>query len=247
MSASGAAPRTSSLEFSRSMRVRLRVKRVIDIVAASVLLVVLSPAIAVIAVVIRVRDGRPVIFRQTRVGRGGSNFTMLKFRTMRPDAEEQVDELRELNERSGPLFKLNEDPRITRTGRFLRRSSLDELPQLLNVLGGSMSLVGPRPALPVEVDLFPDHLRQRELLPQGITGLWQLSGRTDPDFGKYTALDLAYIERWSLRLDLSILLRTPFVVLSHSLRRQAVATVDEVPVPSSAPGPSTRLPSDPVT
>jgi lipopolysaccharide/colanic/teichoic acid biosynthesis glycosyltransferase len=175
-----------------------------------------------------VADGWPVLFRQTRVGRDGRPFTMLKFRTMVPDAEARLDDVAHRNERRGPLFKAGDDPRVTRVGRILRHTSLDELPQLWNVLVGTMSLVGPRPALYPEREQFPPQLLARESMPPGMTGLWQLDGRTDPDFGKYTELDLRYVADWSLWLDLRILARTPFVVVRHGwaeLRRVSTRVV----------------------
>ena len=135
---------------------------------------------------------------------------------MTTDAEDRQHHLLHHNERTGPLFKVSDDPRITRSGRLLRRTSLDELPQFLNVLKGDMSVVGPRPALPAEVERFPAELRRREEMRPGITGLWQVDGRTDADFGKYTTLDLRYVDEWSLRLDLAIMCRTPFVMLRHA-------------------------------
>lgn len=198
---------------------RAAVKRSLDIVAATLVLGLLSPVFAAIAAYVAVRDGRPVIFRQVRVGRDGRPFTIFKFRTMVPDAERRREQMAAENERRGPLFKVSDDPRITRSGRILRRSSADELPQFVNVLRGDMSVVGPRPALPSEVEHFPPELRVRELVPPGITGLWQVDGRTDADFGKYTELDRRYVEQWSLRLDLSIVLRTPFVIIRHAFGR----------------------------
>jgi len=206
------------------MFLRLKVKRLLDLIVSATMLVVLSPIFLIIAVAILLKDGRPVFYRQTRVGHRGREFTMIKFRTMTKDADATIGSLQGQNDRSGPLFKVNDDPRVTFTGRVLRRTSLDELPQLINVFVGKMSLVGPRPALPSEVARFPDELRLRESVPQGITGLWQLNGRMDADFGKYTELDLRYVETWSLHQDLVILIRTPFVVISHALKRHAIST-----------------------
>jgi lipopolysaccharide/colanic/teichoic acid biosynthesis glycosyltransferase len=203
-------------ETSSKRRVRRAVKRAFDAVASAYVLILCTPVFVAVAVYIAVLDGRPVFFRQTRVGRHGRTFTMYKFRTMENDAEERRHHLLHHNERRGPLFKVSDDPRVTRSGRFLRRSSLDELPQFLNVLKGDMSIVGPRPALPHEVESFTPELRRRELVPPGITGLWQLDGRADPDFGKYTELDLRYVDHWSLRMDLTIMLRTPAVLISHT-------------------------------
>ena len=183
---------------------------------ASALVVLMLPVMIAIAVAILVVDGRPVLFRQTRVGRDGEPFRILKFRTMVPDASELLIDLLDRNERTGPLFKLRDDPRLTRTGDWLRRTSLDELPQLLNVIAGTMSLVGPRPALYEERAQFPPELAEREGLRPGITGLWQVTARLEPDFRKYGALDLIYVHSWSIRGDLWLLLKTPFVVARHS-------------------------------
>ncbi len=151
-----------------------------------------------------------MLFRQERVGRDGATFQMTKFRTMVVDAEQRKAELAARNERSGPLFKMDdrEDPRITRIGRFLRATSLDELPQLFNVLHGTMSLVGPRPALQSEVDEFPAELHARHQVRPGITGLWQVEARDNPSFEAYVRLDLFYVQNWSLPLDLVVLLGT---------------------------------------
>lgn len=205
------------------LRARLRLKRGFDVVAAMLSVVLLSPVLLTVAAVILLLEGRPVLFRQTRVGRFGRSFEMRKFRTMVPDAQDLRDELEVQNHRKGPLFKVNDDPRVTRVGRLLRRTSLDELPQLFNVIDGSMSLVGPRPSLYSEREHFPPELLVRERLPQGITGLWQLEGRLDPEFAAYRDLDIRYVEGWSLRRDAWLLARTPFVVLAHALLRTPVA------------------------
>lgn len=193
------------------------IKRVIDLGGALVLTALLSPLLLGIAVALKWREPRwPVLFRQRRVGLNGRQFWCFKFRTMVPDAERQQEQLRHLNIMSGPVFKVPDDPRITKLGRTLRRLSLDELPQLFNVLGGQMSLVGPRPALPDEVVQYGDSYRKRLSVRPGITGLWQVSGRNDiQDFHEWMALDLEYIDRWSLTLDLKILFRTIPVVLQQ--------------------------------
>ena len=183
-------------------------KRIFDTVSAGVVLLVASPVMLVVAAVIKLGDRGPVFFRQQRVGHDGELFGLLKFRTMVVDAEQQLASLASTNERNGPLFKMESDPRVTRVGRFLRQSSLDELPQLFNVLAGEMSLVGPRPALPSEVDKFPLELRARQRVKPGITGLWQVEARDNPSFEAYRRLDLFYVENWSLILDLMILLGT---------------------------------------
>jgi exopolysaccharide biosynthesis polyprenyl glycosylphosphotransferase len=194
----------------------LVVKRLIDILGATVGLVLLSPVLLVTALVIRVRDGSPVIFRQTRVGLHGRPFTILKFRTMEPDAEERLHEVAHLNELQGAAFKATNDPRLSSVGGFLRRTSIDELPQLWNVLRGEMSLVGPRPPLPSEVIEYDIWHRRRLSMKPGITGLWQVASREEPDFDRWVELDLTYIDRWTLWLDISILLRTmPSVLMAR--------------------------------
>ncbi len=188
-------------------------KRIFDVVVASTLLFLTAPVIAAAMAAIKITSRGPVLFRQTRVGVDGEEFTMLKLRTMVADAEARLDELAELNEADGPLFKIERDPRVTRVGRFLRRSSIDELPQLVAVLQGTMSMVGPRPALPREVGEWDDATRERLRVLPGLTGLWQVSGRSDASFDSYKRLDLAYVHNWSLRHDLSICVRTIAVVL----------------------------------
>jgi lipopolysaccharide/colanic/teichoic acid biosynthesis glycosyltransferase len=158
-----------------------------------------------IALAIAVREGRPVLFRQARVGKDGQYFNVYKFRTMVVDAEEKKASLASQNHGNGLLFKVRDDPRVTRTGAWLRRWSLDELPQLLNVLKGDMSLVGPRPPLPDEVAHYTDYVRRRLVVKPGITGLWQVSGRSDLPWDEAVRLDLRYVENWSLILDLQIL------------------------------------------
>ena len=184
------------------------VKRAIDLVVAATALVVLSPVLLVVATWIRLRDGAPVLFRQVRIGLHGRKFEVLKFRTMVPGAEAMLDDLAEQSEVVGAAFKMTDDPRVTPTGRFLRRTSLDELPQLWNVLKGEMSLVGPRPALPREVDSYDLWHRRRLSMKPGITGLWQVSARRSASFDTWAQLDLSYIDRWSLWLDFKILART---------------------------------------
>ncbi len=191
-------------------------KRLLDMVGAGLGLVLLAPVFAAIALAVRLDDGGPVLFRQIRVGRGGQEFAILKFRTMCVDAEARVVALEQANEGAGPLFKMKDDPRVTRVGGFLRRTSLDELPQLWNVLTGTMSLVGPRPALPREVAVYEDFADRRLLVTPGITGLWQVSGRSDLDWAEGVRLDLHYVENWSFLHDVVILARTvPSVLRSR--------------------------------
>jgi lipopolysaccharide/colanic/teichoic acid biosynthesis glycosyltransferase len=165
------------------------------------------------ALVIRITSPGPVLYRQIRCGLYGRRFTLIKFRSMIDGAEDVLWEIRHLNEMSGPVFKMRNDPRVTPFGRFLRRSSVDELPQLWNVLKGEMSLVGPRAPLPDEVAAYTNGQRRRLSVKPGITCLWQVSGRSQIDFDKWMALDLEYIDNWSLLLDLQILARTIPVVL----------------------------------
>jgi lipopolysaccharide/colanic/teichoic acid biosynthesis glycosyltransferase len=177
-------------------------------VAASFALLLAGPLMVLVSLLIKLQDRGPVLFRQVRVGQGGEEFAVLKFRTMHVDAEARLAELKTGNERNGPLFKMTDDPRVTKIGKFLRSTSIDELPQLLNVIGGSMSLVGPRPALPKEVAQFPPELRHRESVTPGITGLWQVEARDNPSFEAYRRLDLFYVENWSITLDLMIVIGT---------------------------------------
>ncbi|WP_421119146.1 sugar transferase [Aquihabitans daechungensis] len=188
-------------------------KRTFDLVGAGGLLILTAPIQLVVAIAVKLDSKGPVLFRQVRVGRDSEPFSVLKIRTMVVDAEARLAELRELNEADGPLFKMADDPRITRVGRFLRVTSLDELPQLWNVMRGDMSLVGPRPALPHETEEWDALLTQRLRVKPGITGMWQVSGRSDTTFEDYTRLDLYYVDNWSLATDLAILAKTIPVVL----------------------------------
>ncbi|KRE91856.1 polyprenyl glycosylphosphotransferase [Arthrobacter sp. Soil764] len=183
-------------------------KRLFDISASALLIVLLSPLMFIVSILIRFDSSGPILFRQTRVGIEGKNFYMLKFRSMVADAEQRLSELVELNEGNGVLFKMKRDPRITRVGQYLRRFSLDELPQLFNVLEGTMSLVGPRPPLPREVESYESDVRRRLLVKPGLTGLWQVSGRSNLSWQDSVRLDLYYVENWSLLGDLVIILRT---------------------------------------
>jgi len=188
---------------------QLAAKRLLDIVGGFGLLVVLSPVMLLIATAVALTSRGPVIYAQRRIGKGGHPFTMYKFRSMDRDAHD----LRHLHAHrnrhtTGPVFKVPDDPRVTRVGRVIRRLSLDELPQLLNVIRGDMSLVGPRPALPEEFALCSSDVRQRTLVPPGLTCIWQVSGRSDVDFLRWVDMDLEYIRTWTLRLDLLLLIRT---------------------------------------
>ena len=191
------------------------IKRSFDLVVSSLLAILLAPVLAAIALAIRLSSPGPAIYRSMRPGIGGRPFACLKFRTMYADAEHRQAELEEQNEKAGAIFKIRSDPRVTGVGRVLRRWSLDELPQLLNVLRGDMSLVGPRPLPQRDYARLEDWHRKRYLVLPGITGLWQVSGRSELDFDELVQLDFLYLERWSVFLDLSILLKTiPAVVRS---------------------------------
>jgi exopolysaccharide biosynthesis polyprenyl glycosylphosphotransferase len=193
---------------------RMVLKRILDIAASSSALVALLPVLVAIAIAVRADTDGPIFYLSDRIGKKGRVFRCIKFRTMVSDAERRRTEVLHMNERDAVLFKITNDPRITPTGRFLRKYSLDELPQLLNVLRGDMSLVGPRPPIANEVKHYElNHLRRLDVVP-GITGLWQVQARQDPSFDSYISLDRAYIENWSLWLDVKILVRTIGVVIS---------------------------------
>lgn len=190
------------------------VKRMLDLCVSFVAIVLLSPVLAFLAMSIRLSSEGPVLFRQTRIGRGGQEFTMLKFRSMVTNAEELLEDLQRERQEQGAdsgnavMFKMKNDPRVTPIGRIMRKYSLDELPQLFNALGGSMSLVGPRPPLPSEVEQYATHVHRRFLVKPGITGLWQVSGRSSLSWEETVRLDLSYVENWSLLGDLAILAKT---------------------------------------
>jgi exopolysaccharide biosynthesis polyprenyl glycosylphosphotransferase len=198
---------------------QLLAKRALDVACSGLILLLTAPLLLLIALLVKLQDRGPVLFKQTRVGTNGQLFKLYKFRTMVVDAEARLAALAAQNDRMGPLFKMAKDPRVTRVGRFLRASSLDELPQLLNVLRGDMSLVGPRPALPAEVEKFDDELRDRTRVKPGITGLWQVEARDNPSFAAYRRLDLYYVENWSVSLDIVILLAT----IEHVITRFVTA------------------------
>lgn len=196
---------------------KLFLKRLIDVVAVTLFLPLLLPLMGCIALAIKLDSPGPVFFIQERVGLKKRRFKMIKFRSMHPGSEEKLKEIEHLNEAEGPIFKMTNDPRVTRVGKFIRRTSLDELPQLFNVLGGSMSLVGPRPMSIRDVNLFDRGIqRKRFSVKPGITCLWQISGRSNLPFSKWLEFDLEYIEKWSLMLDFKILLKTVPVVLRGS-------------------------------
>ena len=221
-----------------------RLKRVLDLILSTLGLVVAAPVLAVFALWVR-RDGGPALFRQQRIGQDGKPFTMLKLRTMVVDAETRLADLLENNERNGPLFKMEADPRFTRVGRLMDAASINELPQLWTVIKGDMSLVGPRPALPREVAKFSDRLLMRHRVKPGITGLWQVESRDDPSFADYERCDVFYVENWSVRLDLMIIVQTFAEVASRAgamLRGKASPGPTEEPIlaPTSGKQPLSR-------
>jgi lipopolysaccharide/colanic/teichoic acid biosynthesis glycosyltransferase len=194
---------------------RAAAKRTFDLVLSTTAIAVLSPVLGFTALAVKLDSRGPVLFRQTRVGRNGRPFTVVKFRSMVDNAEDLLIDLRERNERDQVLFKMKDDPRVTRVGRFIRATSIDELPQLFNVLRGDMSLVGPRPALASEVAHWPDGFSQRLRVRPGITGMWQVSSRASASFDDYARLDLYYVDNWSLVTDLAIVAKTIPVVLGR--------------------------------
>jgi exopolysaccharide biosynthesis polyprenyl glycosylphosphotransferase len=191
-------------------------KRLFDILVSGLLIAMVLPLMTLVVILVKLDSRGPVLFRQQRVGIEGDLFNMLKFRSMIIDAEERLAALEHRNEGNGVLFKIRDDPRITRVGKFLRKFSLDELPQLFNILAGSMSLVGPRPPLPIEVAAYEHDVRRRLLVKPGLTGLWQVSGRSNLSWQDSVRLDLYYVENWSLAGDLVIILRTVRAVLRSS-------------------------------
>lgn len=195
---------------------KLVAKRAIDFTVALVGLILLSPLMLLIALAIKLDSSGSVLFRQVRVGKGGRHFVVYKFRSMIEGAEEQQQQLTDLNEAEGPIFKIRQDPRCTRLGKFLRRTSLDEIPQLYNVLRGEMSLVGPRPPLPSEVEQYEEWHKKRLDVSPGLTGLWAVRGRSELTFDEMALLDIYYIENWSAALDTEIFLRTiPKVIFGN--------------------------------
>jgi exopolysaccharide biosynthesis polyprenyl glycosylphosphotransferase len=203
---------------SRHSTIQEVAKRALDVVLASMLLVMTAPVMAVAAVLIKAHDGGPVFFRQVRIGRGGEPFTLIKLRTMEVDAEARLGDLRHRNERHGPLFKVSSDPRITPIGGLFRSAAIDELPQLLNVLAGRMSIVGPRPALPAETAEFDADLQRRHLVRPGVTGLWQVEANHKASFEEYRRLDLFYVDNWSVAMDLAVIIDTVPVIGRRALR-----------------------------
>lgn len=197
---------------SKTNKRYLFIKRLIDVIVSFIGLIVLSPLLAIISIIVALDSKGPVMFAQNRVGENGKIFTMYKYRTMHIDAGERQEEVNRTNELNGPIFKMKDDPRITNAGRYLRKITVDEFPQLWNVLKGEMTLVGPRPMLIEQVEQYTPYEKQRILVKPGCTGLWQVSGRSNLDFDEMIDLDLKYIENRSLVLDIKIILKT-FVVI----------------------------------
>jgi exopolysaccharide biosynthesis polyprenyl glycosylphosphotransferase len=205
---------TSPLHCGHVPEMALVLKRGVDIVFSSLVLLALAPLLVLVAILIKLDSPGPVFYSSERIGKKGHVFSCTKFRTMVRDAENKRADIMHMNERDGVLFKISNDPRITRVGRFLRKYSLDELPQFFNVLRGEMSVVGPRPPIASEVKEYKlSHLRRLDVMP-GITGLWQVQGRQDPSFDSYISLDVTYIENWSVWLDIKIIVRTIAVVFA---------------------------------
>lgn len=206
-----------TLEEVNSRKGYLITKRYMDVIGALVGLILLSPVFLIVAILIKYEDPKgTVLFKQVRIGKGGKEFYMYKFRSMVTDAEEKLKDLLEYNEVSGAMFKMKEDPRITKIGKFIRRTSIDELPQLINVLQGEMSLVGPRPPLLREVKEYTSYDKQRLLVTPGCTGLWQVSGRSNLSFEQMVELDVYYIIQRNIMFDIKILLRTVKVLLKSN-------------------------------
>lgn len=204
--------REQSEEINLSQLLYKALKRVLDITFCTVGLICLSPLLLIVAILIRIDSKGPIFFSQERVGYKGKRFKMYKFRSMVPNAEVLKNSLEDKNCMSGPVFKMKDDPRVTRIGKFIRKTSIDELPQLLNVIKGDMSLVGPRPSLPKEVDNFEPWMLERLEVKPGLTCIWQVSGRNDIDFEDWMKLDLKYVRERSTKLDLKLIFKTFFVL-----------------------------------
>lgn len=196
----------------RKSKIYLIAKRITDIVCSLVGLIILSPILLCTAIAIKIDSNGPILFKQDRVGKDEQIFSMYKFRSMVVNAEELKKSLEKENEMSGPMFKIKKDPRVTRVGRFIRKTSIDELPQLINVLKGNMSLVGPRPSLPKEVEAFEPWMKERLTVLPGITCIWQVSGRNNIPFKEWMELDIKYVRERSYFLDLKLIFKTIFVL-----------------------------------
>lgn len=200
------------LQSTKNNNAYLFLKRTLDVLGSLIGLVALSPVLVIIVILIRVESKGPVMFSQKRVGLNGGEFDMYKFRSMVPNAEELKKKLLEQNEMSGPMFKMKDDPRITKVGKFIRKTSIDEIPQLINILKGEMSLVGPRPSLPREVEAFEPWMLKRLEVKPGLTCYWQVSGRNNIDFEEWMQLDIDYVNDRNLMLDIKLIFKTFFVL-----------------------------------
>lgn len=196
----------------RRRRLYLIAKRVIDVVCSGVALIVLSPIFIAVTIAIKIESNGPAVFKQKRVGKNGTKFIMYKFRSMVIDAEELKDKLKTQNEMSGPMFKIKDDPRVTKVGKFIRKTSIDELPQLLNVLKGEMSLVGPRPSLPKEVAQFEPWMMRRFDVKAGLTCYWQVAGRNNIGFKEWMKMDVYYVKTRNLKTDIKLIWKTVWVL-----------------------------------
>lgn len=184
------------------------IKRIMDVFLSSLGLIILSPLLLIVAIAIKLESRGPIVFVQERVGLNGKRFKMYKFRSMVSDAEEKKKNLEKCNEMSGPMFKMKDDPRVTKIGRFIRKTSIDELPQFLNVIKGEMSIVGPRPSLPKEVEQFESWMLERLDVKPGITCIWQVSGRNDVSFDQWMEMDIKYVRKKSIGLDIKLIFKT---------------------------------------
>lgn len=199
-------------ENKQNLRVYEIFKRIIDIIGAGLGLILLSPIIAIVACAVKVTSKGPIFFSQKRVGKNGELFEMYKFRSMVVNAEELKENLEDQNEMSGPMFKIKDDPRVTKVGKFIRKTSIDEIPQLWNILKGDMSLVGPRPSLPKEVEQFDNWMFKRLSVRPGLTCYWQVSGRNNIDFEDWMKLDVKYVEERNIWIDIKLIFKTIFVL-----------------------------------
>lgn len=210
-------PQNNNIVRSYDNKLYLVAKRVMDILGALLGIVLLSPLFIIVSIVIKIEDPKgKILFAQERCGKDNKKFYMYKFRSMVSNAEELLDGLKEFNEMDGPVFKIKNDPRITKIGKFIRKTSIDELPQLINVLKGEMSIVGPRPAIPREVEQYNEYQLQRLSVKPGITCIWQVSGRNAIDFENWVELDLKYIKERNLMLDIKLILKTIPALLGDS-------------------------------
>lgn len=210
---------TLDREYNNESIIYIFLKRLIDLFGSFIGLIVLSPIILVVSLLIKFESKGPVIFSQDRIGKDGKVFKMYKFRSMVVNAEELKEKLKEQNEMSGPMFKMKEDPRVTKVGKFIRKTSIDELPQLINILKGDMSLVGPRPSLSKEVEQFEDWMMERLEVKPGLTCYWQVSGRNNIDFEDWMKLDIKYVRERNTLIDIKLIFKTVFVLFGDENAR----------------------------